>query len=225
MTAIITPDTPLYLRGDMPGLLDGYCGFAVVASGGRAPYLTPFTDHPSAGDGVHLHGLADWQSRFGNDSVPSLPLSRPEAHYRAACWVKEAHKADLWHFLPGSLKLPRWVAVACLWASCVRLNAGMSAVLGIGATWREARFRYPPDSEAREHTHRPNLISPERHSVCQTLHRDTLSYFSLIGEETRCYEASDEGKAKADEAALVKGYALLDTAESLRVAVPDGAQV
>ena len=225
-TVTLTPTTPLYLRGDIPGLLAGYCGgveFLEASNDQWTPETTEF--HLSVAE------FSDYR----------LPLSRDEACFAAAKWAAKGEKclscvdhpgkdkwqnrgmsaseaaalpaldqmgrdscpackgtgylrapADLWAFVPGPSKLPTWVARAALWASCVRLNTGMSAIISLRHSYAAER------NECWLHT------NGTEHITHWTPYSERIAlghgYMLLDGEILRCEVSPHERRAKvADE--------------------------
>ena len=138
----------LHLPGEIPGLLDGYAGS-----------IEYFATDVSAPVGEWRLTTKSASERGRGTSLPQrLPLSRPEALYRAACWLAEGeacsaclrHKfpkapacatchgtgylrapAPIWWALPGPSTLPGWVCRAVVHASVLRVAAGMGAIRGV----------------------------------------------------------------------------------------------
>lgn len=128
------PGDALVLPGSTDGLLGGYAGpveynYDTGAPEWKAAILVGIGE-TLVGEQCAMILPPSCVARRPRTMV-RLPLSRPEARYRAACWLHERGH-PCWAFLvPGPSSLPEWVATACLHASVLRVAAGMGPILGV----------------------------------------------------------------------------------------------
>lgn len=248
MTRTITETDAMKLTlPAQPGLLDGYIGpiqtfnhvselghpdrVVIQARGQSWPGYWRDTIYP-----VGREGFAE-----------RLPLARWECRARVAQWLAEGQKCQacagkgdiwehwrppetqgapcdrckgtgylrqpspVWDFLDGPGKVELWVSAALLWASALRAVAGMGPIVGCFAPWHDTAGTHARDG------------LQEYSSVFVSRTAGDFPGWSVNKSRVAFgLETGDEGKAKADEAALKAGFALMgDNGQTITVEVPE----